>query len=309
MPSVSQVNELYGARTKDIHDAFNAFKGGYTNSVIGLANQGLVLQIASAVDIRHPISFVAFMDSYSDSFSQNFQQDQVFGRMDPIQSYQNTQRKLSLSWKLLAANEQEAETNMFNINRLTTLMYPDYTTGTNKHIQRAPVMAIKYMNLVRDPEENNGNFLLGTIGSLSITPDLEFGVIQPMLTAAVPTPQGGSVGTIGIPGEILPKIFTLSIDYNPIHIGTLGKAEMGNNHLYDVEGAKGGFNRNEEGVPQDPLQSDKAASDEHYNYYKSQIDAITSAQNDEKARTERPWERVSQQYKQAYENISKNFKE
>lgn len=299
MPSVSQVNELYGARTKDIHDAFNAFKGGYTNSVIGLANQGLVLQIASAVDIRHPISFVAFMDSYSDSFSQNFQQDQVFGRMDPIQSYQNTQRKLSLSWKLLAANEQEAETNMFNINRLTTLMYPDYTTGTNKHIQRAPVMAIKYMNLVRDPEENNGNFLLGTIGSLSITPDLEFGVYTGTETSFSNVQSG----------EILPKIFTLSIDYNPIHIGTLGKAEMGNNHLYDVEGAKGGFNRNEEGVPQDPLQSDKAASDEHYNYYKSQIDAITSAQNDEKARTERPWERVSQQYKQAYENISKNFKE
>lgn len=302
MPSVSQINELYGARTKDIHDAFNAFKSGYTNSVIGLANQGLVLQIASAVDIRHPVSFVAFMDSYSDSFSQNFQQDQVFGRMDPIQSYQNTQRKLSLSWKLLAANEQEAETNMYNINRLTTLMYPDYTTGTNKHIQRAPVMAIKYMNLVRDPKENNGNFLLGTIGSLSITPDLEFGVYTGDVRFA---PLNSNVQS----GEILPKIFTLSIDYNPIHIGTLGKAEMGNNHLYDVEGAKGGFNRNEEGVPQDPLQSDKAASDEHYNYYKSQIDAITSAQNDEKARTERPWERVSQQYKQAYENISKNFKE
>lgn len=304
MPSKSQINDLYGPRTKDIHDQFNAIKGGYTNSVAGLANQGLVLKIASVAQITSPVTFVAFMESYSETFSQNFQQDQVFGRMDPIQSFQNTQRKLSVSWKLLSANEREAESNMFNISRLTTLMYPIYTSGEVRHVSRAPVMAIKYMNLIRDPKQGSGNYLFGTIGNLSITPDLEFGVFtgSPEKRAAFTEIEGG---------EIYPKIFTLSLDFNPIHYGTLGQSEMGDDHLYPSgfdRNTDGSFFRDEQGIPADPLggqprsdTSPVAATPEQYQQYqRAQLDAILAAQNDEIARIERPWERVSQKYKEFF---------
>ncbi|MHA2060667.1 MAG: hypothetical protein ACXADH_01730 [Candidatus Kariarchaeaceae archaeon] len=312
MPSTSQINDLYGPRTKDIHDQINAIAGGYTNSVAGLANQGLVLKIASVAQIASPVTFVAFMESYNETFSQNFQQDQVFGRMDPIQSFQNTQRKLSVSWKLLSANEREAEFNMFSISRLTTLMYPVYTGSDVKHVKRAPVMAIRYMNLIRDPNQGNGNYLFGTIGNLSITPDLEFGVFTGSPTSSEGRRQRAAL-TVIEGGEIYPKIFTLSLDFNPIHYGTLGQVEMKNDHLYPSGFAPnndGSFFKDEQGIPEDPLggkprsdTSPVAATPEQYQQYqRAQLNTILSAQNDEIARIERPWERVSQKYKEFFKD-------
>jgi len=288
MPSRSRINELYGPQTKDIHDQFNAIKGGYVNSVLGLANQGLVLKIASAYDVSNPITFVAFMNSFSDTFSQNFQKDAVYGRMDPIQSYKNTERKLAMSWKLVSANHIEAEKNMLNISVLTKKMYPSYG---GKRITRAPLMAIKYMNILRDTGAP-ASFLRGTISSLSITPDLEFGVFTSSAAA----------------GKIFPKIIDLSISFDPIHAGVLGQNTMEDQHLYGLRssGLEIGLAEND-GVPQDRDDVDEAFS-AYGLYQKEQLNTILSAQNDAIAREERPWERVGDKWKAWFSDEKENFK-
>jgi hypothetical protein len=296
----SNINDFYGQQTIDAADSLRSIAGGYTNSVLGLANQGLVLKIASATGLQNPITFVAFIESLNDNFSQNFNQDQVFGRMDPIQSYQNTERKLSMSWKLLAANTEEAKRNMYNISRLTKLMYPTYArSGGQNKISSAPVMALKYMNLVMD-RNANGQYLFGTISSLSITPDLEFGVLtgeEPSFNPKDPI--------IYHPGEILPKIFTLTISFNPIHHGTLGKDRMTDFHLFGGTGIPIELDTSEQGIP---VQGAIPPNSKYQAHVNAQQEAIMSAQDDARARAEQPWTRVGDKWKSWFQQEKKNFK-
>ena len=44
------------------------------------------------------LSFEAFLTSYSDSFNSSWNSETVFGRVDPIQTFQNTQRTMGLSF-------------------------------------------------------------------------------------------------------------------------------------------------------------------------------------------------------------------
>ena len=296
------ISDFYGQQSIDAGASLQSIAGGYTNSVTGLANQGLVLKIASATGLQYPITFVAFMESLNDNFSQNFNQDQVFGRMDPIQSYQNTERKLSMSWKLVAANIEEAERNMYNISRLTKLMYPEYTSGAGQQkIKSAPVMAIKYMNLVIDANAK-GEYLFGTISSLSITPDLEFGV----LAATFPSKRIPGT-TLTEPRKIMPKIFTLSISFNPIHHGTLSSTMLRDDHLFGGWlDPRDDLTRGIDGTP--PVMGSLPPDNKYRTYVEAQQSAILSAQNDAKARHEQPWTRVSDKFKSWFKDEKKNFK-
>ena len=285
------ISDFYGQQSIDAGASLQSIAGGYTNSVTGLANQGLVLKIASATALGNPITFVAFMESLNDNFSQNFNQDQVFGRMDPIQSYQNTERKLSMSWKLLAANVEEAQRNMYNISRLTKLMYPEYTASdTQNKISSAPIMAIKYMNLVRDTKAR-GHYLFGTISSLSITPDLEFGVL--------------TAGDNGLSEAILPKIFTLSISFTPIHHGIMGSNQMRNNWLFGASN-NNRLNTGESGTPVHrgiPPESIQALRID------AALAAILAAQDAEIAdeKTKKPSSAISDSFKAFFRGVGDSF--
>lgn len=42
------------------------------------------------------VSFYAFVTSFSDNMTSNWNEEQVYGRPDPIGTFQNTSRKISL---------------------------------------------------------------------------------------------------------------------------------------------------------------------------------------------------------------------
>ena len=53
------------------------------------------------ITFRYPIggravAFKAFITSFNDTFSPSFEEDQVFGRTDPIKTYMGTKRSISL---------------------------------------------------------------------------------------------------------------------------------------------------------------------------------------------------------------------
>ena len=284
---LKRTNDFYGQQLEDATWAFGKYGlGGYTNSVAGLANQGLVLKIARASDLSSPITFVAFMESMNDNFNQNFNKDSVFGRQDPIQSFKNTERQMSMSWKLVAGNETEARRNMANISNLTRLMYPSYQ-GTS--VTEAPVMAIRYMNLVWDSDAPD-DFLHGTISSLSITPDMEFGVLQAM----------GPGDFAFLPGEILPKVFTLALSFSPIHYGVRGNNQLEPGHLY--KGALGSAANNLPVGDGTPVRRAIPPGSAYEDYVQSQTISILSAQTDEQDRIEQPWKRVSDKWKALFKS-------
>lgn len=75
------------------------------------------------------ISFHAFIESLSDSFSPSWEQSDGFGRADQVRIYKNTQRKIDISFYVVSTSESDFDDMWVKINKLVTLVYPQYSRG------------------------------------------------------------------------------------------------------------------------------------------------------------------------------------
>jgi len=128
------------------------------------------------------IKFKAMLTQFEDQFSSEWNSEQVYGRNDPIQTFRNTTRKISIGWDAPAASFAEAATNMLNAAELTRMLYPSYqqrrNSGDNKSlgsvstINKSPMIKVRLRNLIRG---YNGTELLVTLDGITFSPDLEAG--------------------------------------------------------------------------------------------------------------------------------------
>lgn len=87
------------------------------------------------------ISFHAFLEDVSDSFEAEYSETEGYGRVGQAMTYKNTKRNISLAFRVVATNERDFDHLYFKINKLITLVYPQYSQGrqigtaTNKFIQ------------------------------------------------------------------------------------------------------------------------------------------------------------------------------
>ena len=75
------------------------------------------------------ISFHAFLEQLSDSFSAQYSAYKTYGRADPIQMYTSTTRSISLSFTIAATSRDDFDEMWYKINRLIASTYPKYTKG------------------------------------------------------------------------------------------------------------------------------------------------------------------------------------
>ena len=76
------------------------------------------------------ISFNAFLTSLSDSITPTFKEVDGYGRMDSVQIYSNTKRSVDLEFILYSTNREDFDSMYYKINKLTTLLYPQWTPGS-----------------------------------------------------------------------------------------------------------------------------------------------------------------------------------
>ena len=76
------------------------------------------------------IGFRAFLESLSDSCAANFTQSQGYGRIDPVYIYKDTKRSIQFSFYAAATSKEDFDEMWFKINKLTTLVYPQWAKGT-----------------------------------------------------------------------------------------------------------------------------------------------------------------------------------
>lgn len=87
------------------------------------------------------LAFHAFMESMSDTFSPEYADVEGYGRIGKAMIYKNTQRSISLEFRVVATSEDDFDSMWYKINRLIMMVYPQYTQGrvvgtsTNKFIQ------------------------------------------------------------------------------------------------------------------------------------------------------------------------------
>ena len=75
------------------------------------------------------LSFHAFLASLSDDYSASYDSMEAFGRVEPIKTYKGTTRKISFSFMLAAYSKNDFDVMWNKINKLTTMVYPQFTEG------------------------------------------------------------------------------------------------------------------------------------------------------------------------------------
>ena len=134
------------------------------------------------VPSKQSIAFKAALTQFQDNFKSDWSQTQVYGRMDPIGTFQRTTRTISIGFGVMAASIFEAEENMQRISAFTQMLYPKYqdTNGAGI-IQGSPLLKIKFMNWISDGNPKGvakASGLLGWVDNVSFSPDLDIGVFQ-----------------------------------------------------------------------------------------------------------------------------------
>lgn len=177
------------------------------------------IQFTSVIS-KTSVKFKAFLTGFSDEYKSEWNSEQVYGRNDPIQTFKNTTRTISIEWDSPAGSANEAKTNMIAAAALTRMLYPGYTkTGNVTTINRAPVIKVKFRNLISDSGDKP---LLVTLAGITFSPDLEAGFFDHF----EPASEDNS-GTANKKLELMPKLLKFSCTMTVLHRETIGWNEDG----------------------------------------------------------------------------------
>jgi hypothetical protein len=164
------------------------------------------------------IGFDAYLTDMSQTFDSTWNTVNVFGRNDPIATFQGTQRTISIALDVPSATEAEAVANLRKCGDLATFLYPGYNKVTHvppmkasktaattdpietaKYMSRPPLVKIKFANIING---QTGGGLLGFITSYSFNPVLEAGMFGDK--------------------KLYPRTISLSIGFTVLHQTELG---------------------------------------------------------------------------------------
>jgi hypothetical protein len=164
------------------------------------------------------VSFPAYLEMFSDAYTSQWNAEDVYGRMDPIATFINTRRALSIAWNVPAESYDDAKQNLRKVNKLMSFLYPLYEDeGTEGNgataINQAPLLRISFGNLIRDAKTGRG--LLGYVNGFTFDPSLEFGMFYN-------EPRKTTSAIKNVDMEYYPKTFRLNTEMNVLHEHSLG---------------------------------------------------------------------------------------
>lgn len=107
--------------------AFYDMSDAIGNSRAKKEKQGHLIRFYS-IPADDEVSFKAFLTQYEDQYNSAWNDQETYGRMDPISTFQRTSRKISLGWDVPASSVDEAKNNLQNAEKLLSFLYPVYET-------------------------------------------------------------------------------------------------------------------------------------------------------------------------------------
>lgn len=75
------------------------------------------------------ISFHAFLSNITDSFSAQYENSDVYGRIDSVMIYKGTKRSIVLEFTSISTNPTDFDEMWLKINKLVTMVYPQWSAG------------------------------------------------------------------------------------------------------------------------------------------------------------------------------------
>jgi len=185
--------------------------------------------------IRHvptdnEVFFDGWVTSFSDNYTSQWNEEMVYGRMDPLSTFQGTRRNISIAFDVVSDSKTACLANMMMVRELTQFLYPMYTgggahTGQNQQnvLKAGPLLAMRWTNLISSPN-NEGQRLIGYInGGLNYAPDMnEGGFLAGEIEPGASYESGGGTGI----RNYYPKKFSLSLTFTVIHTHLMGWSKV-----------------------------------------------------------------------------------
>lgn len=225
------------------------------------ANGGKMVLSFLHVASKKSVFFKAFITKYDENWKADWKSNPAFGRTDPIYTYSNTIRNISLAFSVPASSESEAFENMGRIQTLSQMLYPTYMKAAMGNQQahgfrdqlllsQAPLVRIKVLNLIRAPlksdpvpadtksrsEMSKRNDLYNQYLS---SPDPDLGLLCAINNISVSTEMTKEGVLEKGPNTVLPVNYNVSVDFAVIHEETIGWDDEGNalspNYPYGAE--------------------------------------------------------------------------
>ena len=199
-------------------------KGTYRDLVQSFTNATGAELIFKSMISSKIVKFPAFLTNLSQDFKSSWTSENVYGRMDPISTFQNTTRTVQVGFNVPAASVDEAKQNQAKFSTLSQMLYPAYFDSTgmvigsteeaqsipttvqesegSKTMAKSPLIRVKFGNLIRSQDGTEG--LLGWIDGISFKPTLDLGMFT----------EGG--------GNFYAKNFELTFTLNVLHDDDVG---------------------------------------------------------------------------------------
>ena len=229
---------IFGIDKKSLQQGFTAQNRTATThqGADSLYNRGYDLEIEH-LPSGYKVKFPAYLENFSDAYTQTWNAEDVYGRMDPIAVYQHTRRAIAMSWHVPAASFDQAKVNMDVVNTLMTFMYPSNRanqgpfSGVNAPgskgnvLNVAPLLRVKFLNLIHngfDPDKG----LLGYVNGFTVDVRTEDGIFM------------NDDDGVGGPA-VYPKSVTLNFELNVLHEHEMGWEVI--NGVAKLRGTKNGF--------------------------------------------------------------------
>ena len=160
---------------------------------------------------RNKVFWKAFVTSYSDDYASEWESQQVYGRPDPIQTFKNTSRTISISFSAPSSGVREARENLAKASKMMRFLYPTYDTiGSATTITKPPLLRMRFVNLAKS---NSMRGLLGRVDGFSFTPNIDAGFWD------------GDYQTGQMTNLLYPKTLDFTCTYHVIHEQALGWSE------------------------------------------------------------------------------------
>jgi len=158
------------------------------------------------------VSFPALLTQLDDKFSPSWNPQKVFGRQDPILTFQGTERTMNVAFDVPSESKRQAKTNLVALNRLINFLYPGFNErGTANTISASPLFRIKFANLIYDQ-------------SKGVTGDdpQEHGLVCGITNFSHNFKFDGSAGWVDEVNSAIPALFSISFSATILHTHDLG---------------------------------------------------------------------------------------
>ena len=129
------------------------------------------------------VKFKAILTDFDDMYVSSWKEENIYGRMDSIATYQSTKRKISFGFDVVAGDLSEAISNYNNSKTLLSYLYPVYEEisgeGFNaSSIKSPPLLKIKFANLINEKIGKANLPLVGKLDGLSYRPVMDVGFFE-----------------------------------------------------------------------------------------------------------------------------------